>query len=168
MLERDGIPARPSLRDWILGGWSLRRYHEQPQGQETPNYPLGEDAEGLLIYTADGFMSAVLMRANRPPFASGDWFGPSREEVVAASAFVAYSGPFVVDEAARTITHDIAISFFPNLIGQRQVRVAGVQENDLTLTPAAPIRSGGRLVAPQLRWRRANQPEIGPAIRTPW
>ena len=34
---------------------------------------MGEDVEGLIIYTADGYMSAQLMEPGRPAYASGEY-----------------------------------------------------------------------------------------------
>lgn len=150
------VAVRTSLRDWIVGAWSLHSYVEQAGGSEALLYPLGEDCAGSLIYTADGSMSVLLMRRGRPSFASGDWYGPTADEARAACDFVAYSGTFFVDEEARTIRHEIAVSFLPNLVGQTQLRVAGVEGEDLTLTVAQPILSEGRASVPRLRWTRAS------------
>lgn len=144
-----------SLRQRLLGSWVLQSYLEQPKGQETPNYPLGADARGMLIYSPDGYMSALLMRNGRRPFASGDWFRSTADELSAASAFIAYSGSFVVDEASHSVAHHVDLSFFPNWVGQSQIRLAGGDADDLILTPTAPILSGGDLVIPQLRWKRS-------------
>lgn len=143
-----------TLRRALLGAWSLRSYVEERAGA-APHHPLGAGAGGSLMYTPDGCVSVLMMRVDRPPFVSGDWFRPTSEEIVAASAFIAYSGRYVVDEAARTVAHDIDVSFFPNWIGHRQVRSAELEGDELILTPTAAILSEGRLVVPRLRWRRA-------------
>lgn len=144
---------RAALQQALLGAWHLRSYVEEREGSGA-HHPLGREAGGSLIYTPDGCVSVLMMRADRPAFASGDWFRPTPDEVAAASAFIAYSGRYVVDEAARTVAHDIDVSFFPNWIGHRQVRTAELEGDELILTPTAPILSEGRLVVPRLRWRR--------------
>ena len=145
----------PSLRDQLIGAWTLQSYIASPIDGSPPFHPLGEDARGLLLYTPDGYMSAQLMRVGRPAFASGDWFDGTHQEYEDAAAYVAYSGRFRVDEASSTLTHDISISFFPNWLGQAQIRAAELAGDVLRLIPAAPIRSGGKDTMSCLTWRRA-------------
>jgi hypothetical protein len=64
----------------------------------------------------------------------GDLFRGSPEEYVAAgSSYIAYSGRFFVDEAKRSLSHEMAVSFFPNWVGQRQVRLVEVDGERLQL-----------------------------------
>jgi hypothetical protein len=102
-------------------------------------------------------MSAQLMPQSRSQFESGDWFNATPSELRDASAFVAYSGRFFVDEAAGSVTHEIEVSFFPNWIGKTQVRFVGRHGEELVLEPNQPIRSGGREVMPTIRWRRPSK-----------
>lgn len=60
--------SRGQVVEKLIGGWELVRwatYH--PDGTES--LPFGEDAIGVIIYTADGHMSCHLSMANRPLFA---------------------------------------------------------------------------------------------------
>lgn len=44
-------------------------------------------------------MSAQLSTADRPDFGSGDWFAGTADDYAAeATSYIAYSGPFHVDE----------------------------------------------------------------------
>ena len=55
------------LRTEVLGAWELVSYTAQDTHSEGPiTYPLGPDALGLIMYTADGYMSAQIMRPDRP------------------------------------------------------------------------------------------------------
>ena len=90
-----------SLRERLIGAWKLVSYVEQPVDGSAPFYPFGETPQGIIMYTPDGFMSAQLCHAQRTPFASGDWFKGTPEEYEAeASSYIAYTGPFHVDEDA--------------------------------------------------------------------
>ena len=114
-----------SLRNQLIGAWKLVSYVEEPIDGSAPNYPFGEDAEGIIMYTPDGFMSAQLSRRDRASFASDDWYEGALEEfAAAASGYFAYTGPFHVDE--ESLTHTMFISLFPNWIGQTQPRVARI------------------------------------------
>ena len=89
----------------------------------------GPQPSGMLIYGARGDMAVQIMRAGRPPFASDDWRDGAADEAQAAVAgYMAYFGRYEVDEAARTVTHHMRGSLFPNWIGQdltRSVELAG-------------------------------------------
>jgi hypothetical protein len=60
------------LRNRFTGAWMLESYTEHPVDGPAPFYPLGENAEGIIMYTPEGFMSAQIMRVGRPEFASGE------------------------------------------------------------------------------------------------
>ncbi len=61
-------------RDRLVGAWELQEY-TATAADGTIAFPMGADATGLVIYTADGYMSAQLMVQGRPPYASGDMEG---------------------------------------------------------------------------------------------
>ena len=152
-----------TLRQRLLGAWSLQSYSEDRPGSAKPEFPLGTDAEGRIIYSPDGFMSAMLMRTGRKAFASNDWYKATDEELGDASAFISYSGTFDVDERSAIVAHRIDVSFFPNWIGVSQFRLIEVKPTELVLTPSEPILSGGQLVTPRICWARTSTrlPHIG-------
>lgn len=146
-----------TLREQLIGAWTLVSYAEQPVDGSEPFYPMSEKPMGLIMYTPDGYMSAQLMKPSRVPFASGDWFkGTDDDYKREASTYIAYSGPFHVDEEKRTLTHSMFVSLFPNWTGQTQPRVVRIEGTALHLSTAAPIHSGGKLVHSHLRWERAS------------
>jgi hypothetical protein len=147
----------PSLREDLIGAWTLESYVERPLDGAPDRHPLGEDATGLVLYTPDGFVSAQIMRQGRAPFASGYWFDGTAAEYRDAAAYIAYSGRFEVDEAARTLTHAMDVSFYPNWIGQTQPRAVELEGDILRLSSMRPIRSGGVLVLSHLQWRRPDR-----------
>jgi hypothetical protein len=113
---------------------------------------------GIIMYTPDGYMSAQLMKPNRKPFVSGDWFKGTDEEYRAeASSYIAYSGEFHVDEEKKTLTHSMFVSLFPDWLGQTQQRLVHVEGDVLQLASASPLHSGGRLVSSHLSWKRASK-----------
>lgn len=146
-----------SLRAYILGTWQLESYVEIAEDGSVAGEPLGGRAEGLLIYSSDDFVSAQLMRSDRRAFSSGDWFSPTPAELDEAARFIGYSGRYSVNEATQTVMHEVAVSFFPNWIGQAQARRAQRSGGRLVLTPVAPLRSGGRVVTPRLTWARPSR-----------
>lgn len=146
------------LRDQLIGAWKLVSYVEEPVDGSAPFHPLGERPKGIIMYTPDGYMSAQLMRPERRPFASGDWFDGTEEEYrEEASTYIAYSGPFHVDEEKRTLTHSMFVSLFPNWTGQTQPRVVKIEGDKLFLSTESPLKSGGKIVMSYLQWQRAGK-----------
>ena len=118
---------------------------------------MGEEPQGIIMYTPDGYMSAQLMHPGSPKFASGDWFRGSDKEIKEeALGYFAYSGPFHTDEEKQTLTHSIFVSLFPNWHGQTQPRVVKIEGDMLHLSSAAPIMSGGKKTKSHLLSRRAS------------
>ena len=123
-----------------------------------PFYPMSERPLGIIMYTPDGYMSAQLSKPDRPQFASGDWFQGSDEDYKQeASTYIAYSGPFHVDEEKKTLTHSMFVSLFPNWTGQTQPRAVKIEGDMLHLSSEVPIRSAGKTVMGYLQWRRAGK-----------
>jgi len=144
------------LRDQLIGAWKLVSYEERPVDGSLSFYPMSKNPMGIIMYTPDGYMSAQLMHPDRNIFTSGDWFdGTDAEYKQEASTYIAYSGPFHVDEEKQTLTHSMFISLFPNWTGQTQPRVIKIEGDLLHLSSAAPIRSKGKTVMSYLTWKRA-------------
>jgi hypothetical protein len=97
-----------------------------------------------------------LQRRERTPFADGDLLRATPEEYAAAgSSYIAYSGRFFVDEDRKSLSHEMAVSFFPNWFGRQQVRLVEVNGETLRLSSDAPQRLNGTLKTAMLTWRRA-------------
>jgi Lipocalin-like domain len=121
------------------------------------DHPLGDKPEGLLLYTPDGYMSAQISAADRPNFEGDDMYKGKPEEYVAAGlSYLAYSGPYYVDEANRIVEHEMAVSLFPNWKSQRQARIVKLDKEELHLSPNLLLMFNGSLKMATVIWRRAN------------
>lgn len=144
------------LRERLIGAWKLVSYQEVPVDGSEPFEPFGPHPQGIIMYTPDGYMSAQLAMPDRPHFSGGDWFSGSPDDYVAeASTYIAYTGPFHVDEEQQTLAHSMFVSLFPDWTGQTQPRRVRLEGDRLELGTVAPIRSKGRTVNSTLVWRRA-------------
>jgi hypothetical protein len=144
------------LRDQLIGAWKLESYVEEPVDGSDPVEPLGPTPRGIIMYTPDGYMSAQLARPDRPDFASGDLFDGTPDDYEnAASSYIAYTGPFHVDEDKQTLTHSMFVSLFPDWTGQTQPRAVEIEGDTLRLGTVAPIKSSGRTVDARITWKRA-------------
>ena len=140
--------------DKLVGVWSLVGYTDEQSGCED-QYPLGPSPEGFLIYTADGFVSAQLMKPGRAAFHSPDWHhGTLQEYRESGSGYIAYCGRYEVDEDKATVTHVPSVALLPNLIHRRQCRSIQLSDGRLTLRIANAPVAGGFPVTSRLEWKR--------------
>jgi Lipocalin-like domain len=156
-LAQPGVASSGSLRETLIGAWRLVSSVETDIETGAVDHPLGDKPEGLILYTPDGYMSAQLSAADRPNFESGDMYKGKLEEYMAAGlSYLAYSGPYYVDEANRIVEHEMFVSLFPNWKGQRQTRIVKLDEKELHLSPNRPLMFNGSLKMATIIWRRAN------------
>jgi hypothetical protein len=131
---------------WQLAGW-LTTYED---GSVTE--PLGRGAIGLLVYTADGWMSAAMMAAGRPRLSRGNpRTAPESERAAAFDTFFGYCCRWRI--VGQTVEHHVTISLNPALVGTVQVRKIQMRGRTLTLSAEEPVPGGLRVH--RLRWRRA-------------
>jgi hypothetical protein len=143
--------------------WSLVNYTDEQSGRED-TLPFGPDPQGFLIYTADGFVSAQLMKRGRPAFHSSDWHhGTPEEYETSGNGYIAYCGIYEVDEVKATVTHIPSVSLLPNLIGGRQCRSIELEGDRLVLRAAGAPVAGGIYVTSRLDWKRIG-PHVAPSI----
>jgi hypothetical protein len=138
----------------IVGAWRLVSF-EIERDDGTVIHPFGPDAQGAIIYTDSGRMSAQLMRKGRPLFSAGDQMKGTPEEIEASyTGCVSYYGSYEVDVDAGFVVHHVEGSLFPNWEGEEQKRFFELSGNRLKLrTPPTQWGGGGRIVG-VLVWER--------------
>lgn len=138
------------LRDAVLGAWELASYAIEDNPGNVTTYPLGRHPVGLIMYTEDGYMSAQLMRQDR---SAVDLPEPAAESPF-ATGYLAYSGPFRVDEATGTLHHQVTVSLFPDWLGSTQLRCSRLEGDILTLSGTNTFPNGATSTH-TLLWKRA-------------
>jgi lipocalin-like protein len=131
----DRPAVHPTLRDLVLGAWELVSFVARDETTGKDRQPLGTAPRGLILYTADGHMSAQLAKSDM-------------------SGYAAYGGRFSVDEETSTLHHDVTVSMMPELLAQPQFRHASVDGDLLTLS-ATRTDETGVTTRSTLVWRRA-------------
>ncbi|KAF5271807.1 hypothetical protein FQR65_LT17562 [Abscondita terminalis] len=107
-------PVMTSVKNELVGSWKLLSYIELPIDGSDSLFPVGKNAEGILMYSPDGFMSVQIMAQDRPPLVSGDRFAATQEESLAViNTFIAFSAAYQILEN-RVVTYQIKTSLFPN------------------------------------------------------
>ncbi|BBY34305.1 hypothetical protein BST33_17935 [Mycolicibacter minnesotensis] len=109
------------LREALLGGWELSSCDSVDIDSGAVSHPFGTAPRGLILYTADGYMSAQLA-------GSSD---------AALPTYIAYGGRFRVEEETATVHHEVSVSMLPELLARPQLRHARVDGDRLTLSASA-------------------------------
>jgi hypothetical protein len=125
-----------SLRESLLGAWTLESFFVRDVATGEQRRPLGEHPRGLITYTGDGHMSAQLAQSDM-------------------QGYIAYGGGFSVNEQTATVHHEVTISMLPELLTQPQLRQATVDGDLLTLSATTTDDAGVQTHA-NLTWRRAH------------
>lgn len=136
----------------FVGTWKLVSFEfRDDDGQVI--YLYGKDPIGYIMYAEDGYMSVVIMTANRPKFATGNILrGTTEEKADAASTYLSYCGKYEILDGK--VIHHVEASLFPNWVGVDQERFFEFQGDRLLLsTPPIMYNNGQRLTAYVL-WER--------------
>jgi hypothetical protein len=143
-----------TARDDFVGSWDLVAVENRASDGGVER-PFGDQPRGRITYTADGFLSAHVMHAERAAFATqGLYSGTPAEKAAAYDSYIAYYGTYGVDPAAGTVTHRITGSLFPNWSGSSQTRFYAFDGDTLTLS-TPPMENDGRTLTVHVVWRRA-------------
>ena len=123
-----GIAQTPS----IIGTWILAGAEKLlPNGTRIADY--GPNPHGLVIFTANGYYSVQIYRAERLKFSSGDKLKGTPEEYRDASLSTSvHFGRYSLNAANHTITFRIDRSSFPNQDDTTQVRPYEMKGDELS------------------------------------
>ena len=139
----------------LIGSWDLVSV-ENRASDGTVSKPFGAAPVGRITYSADGRMSAQIMRAGRASFASNELYGGSNAEKRSAyDSFIAYYGSFEVNSATHVVIHHVIGSLFPNWSGRDQRRRYAIRGEQLMLS-TRPFIAQGKEVTAYVLWRRAH------------
>ncbi|MBT2445144.1 lipocalin-like domain-containing protein [Streptomyces sp. ISL-36] len=130
------------LVDELIGAWALEDFSAARDGVTT--HPLGDRPGGLLLYTADGWMSALL---TPDPETRTD--GTSAEG--APGGTVAYAGRWS-RTAGGVVLHHVWSSHYAPWVGATLERGVHLRPGARELELTAVTTRGSRWL---LRWRRA-------------
>jgi hypothetical protein len=135
---------RPGIRERLVGCWRLVGFTVTAAEEGETDRPLGEDPLGTILYTPDGYMSAQLARS-----------GPYENDQQPDAYYIAYSGPFDVDEQALTVAHHVEVSVIPNWLGTTQIRRVQFREpSTLVLSATEPGPDDGVMTTTTVTWSR--------------
>lgn len=129
----------------LVGAWRLAAHFYLEDDGSTSEGPMGERADGLLLYHADGYMAASLMRTAPRPVSGS----PPASYLGSTDDYLAYTGRWHVRD--HTVVHEVIIGSHPRVVNTRQVREVTMDGGRLRLLR----RLGGPHDAVVMDWRRA-------------
>ena len=110
----------------IIGAWNLvDTVRENPDGTTTQHQ--GADPMGIIMYTADGHMSAITRAGSRPFPATPD----AADKARMFDSYLSYAGRWSLD--GNTVTHHIEHALNENLVGKDRKRVIDHQGDRMVL-----------------------------------
>ncbi len=131
--------------DDLVGVWTLEAtYTEDEDGNRTP--ALGDDPQGRIMYTADGYMTAMTGRGDRQLPATG---ASDAEKAAAFDSYMNYAGRWLLRD--NVVTHQIEYATNPNWVGTTRERTIDHQGDRMVFSGlAADGVTRGIMI-----WRRA-------------
>ena len=142
------------LRDALVGSWRLERWEITYTATGRTSTPFGDDAEGLIVYAPDGYMSVVLRRRVRLAERSVRAAAFSEGERAACfRSYMHYAGRWRIDGAE--VVHEIEHALHPDLVGTQQRRRVELNGDLLLLTGDERYDAAGSMRAHHVSWRRA-------------
>jgi hypothetical protein len=142
----------PAQSPSIVGTWVVTAADKLlPDGTRVSDY--GANPHGLVIFTADGYYSLQIYRADRLKFSSGDKLKGTPEEYKDVSlGMSAHFGRYTLDPVKGAISFKIDRASFPNWGDTTQVRTYELKGDELTWR--VPQRPDGSIPITVLRRAR--------------
>jgi len=123
-------------KEAVAGMWKLISI-ERVIGEviSRPDYWMGNNPTGVIIYDSTGYMSVQIMRDPRPTFKFFDHGSGSLEEIKNAfDGYYAYFGTYEVNEKEGFVLHHVKGSLWPEEVGVTYQRMFKISGNRLMLT----------------------------------
>ena len=120
-----------SLKEQLVGSWSLVQNCEEFQDGKKNCSPLGPNLKGLLMFDANSFSFQMI---------GGDR-AKTADPRTPIGPLVAYFGTYSTSDADKTLTYHIERSTWPNFEGQDQTRLVTVKGDQMSYKSQAPISS---------------------------
>ncbi|WP_162910267.1 lipocalin-like domain-containing protein [Azohydromonas sediminis] len=147
----------------LLGSWRLVRWEIAYADGRARTLPYGADAQGLIVYSGDGFMSACIARAGRRRLSSDSVrTAPEAERLAAFESYFHYAGPYTLRRGGDLptglqVVHRVEMALNPNFVGSEQVRDVAFDEHGVLTLSADDTVPGSAVVRHhRLVWRRAS------------
>jgi Lipocalin-like domain len=132
----------------LVGTWKLVSASTATSTGERNETPYGPGPAGLLTYTADGRVAAMISHGGRNSLPT---FAKLNEQAEAFKTFFAYAGRYKLN--GNEVIHSVEISSIQDYVGKDLVRSVKFQGDQIVLvTPPTPVK--GKSQTFELIWGR--------------
>jgi hypothetical protein len=136
--------------DKLVGTWKLVSASSTTSKGEPSEPPYGLNPAGVLTYTKDGRVTALISYGGRKPLSGGGTLA-LEEQAEAFKTFLAYAGRYTLN--GDKVTHHIEVSSIQNYVDRDLVRSVRFADDRITLvTP--PTLVNGKVQTIELIWQR--------------
>jgi len=137
-----------STNEKLVGTWKLVSASSTTSNGARDDSPYGASPGGLLTYTGDGRVSALISYGGRKVLGA---LAPVEEQAEAFKTFLAYAGRYTI--SGDEVTHHVEISSIQNYVGKDLLRTVKFRSEQIILvTP--PTRVNGKIQTLELIWQR--------------
>lgn len=146
MIGSEDVSARAEEK--LIGTWRLVSASGTSLSGERDDNLYRSGATGVLTYTADGRVSALISYGGRKPLSPK---AGAEEQAEAFKTFFAYAGTYVLH--GEKVHHRVEISSIENYVQKDLVRSVKFEGDRITLiTPPTPVN--GKTQTVELVWQR--------------
>lgn len=144
------------MKSNFLGAWKL--LHCKSFGSDGNEvFDSLQNASGMIMYDQHGTVAVQIMGDRHTDLIENDFFeAPSELFERTFKNYLAYYGPYTINESERIVTHHITGALWPNMIGTALMRYFEFKEDQsLVLTTVKPEAFNTKDPAVrQLTWSR--------------
>lgn len=140
------------MKNPLLGSWRLKAWAISYADSDKVSYPFGASPNGIIVYTAEGWMNAAIGRGDRALFPEGKALRslPADRLAEAYSSYFHYAGIYRIER--DMVIHTVEMSLNPNFVGTEQLRKMVFEGDQLTLSGEETLNS--QLRQHRLIWGR--------------
>ena len=141
-----------NLESQIIGTWELTRFELLNLTSNQSIFPYGTSPKGILIFSAEKYMSVAIMANDRKPFVTESLqFASTEEKTKAIETYLSYSGSWNIEQ--DKIYVDVKVSLLPNWTNVTHYRT--LQHEGDTLSFQTPkIKQGNQEMIVELDWKK--------------
>ena len=152
LMQDAGAQSTTPSKEALVGSWRLIAASATTPAGGKNDAPYGATPSGIITYTGDGRVMAMLSHSGRKPLSTGDRISASVEERAEAYAtYFAYAGRYSL--TGNKIVHHVEMASVQNWVNTDLVRIVRVENDKLTLT-TPPLSVGGQSQTTELIWQR--------------
>ena len=128
-------------KDSVVGTWRLVSVKGTTDKGDVDKAVLGQNPSGLLTYTADGRVMAIISDDGRKPLSIADRVAaPAEERAQAYSTFMAYAGRYRYT-CDKVVAH-VEVASLQNWVNTDQTRFVTLQDDRMFVRNTPQLRAG--------------------------